>query len=388
MKHQLKNVLITGGRGPATLDMARQFARQGYKVYTVETHRVQYCLLSNAVRRNFIVPDPDVDEMAYIHALEDIVKRFKIALIVPNYDEIYYIGRHKAVFEPYADVFCSDMETIDRMNNKYKFMRFLETSGLHAPKSTLVKTLEAYHEQINRGALEFPHIVKSVYTAGGVQTFTVKSKEQALALNLKLPFLIQEFIPGKVYCTYSLAHEGKMNLHLTYEGQHAYRVNGAAICFQAVDHPGIRELVRAIVEKSGITGQVGFDIIEKPDGTLWPIECNPRVTSGIHLLEARHNVSEYITNPNKPFFELKEPLQRQISRIAMFLVFLSNNQTGFKKWFKDFRNAKEVVFDWKDPMPSFFLPFIGMHYLGKYIKYKKMPEENILLSKNWDLPEG
>ena len=52
--------------------------------------------------------------------------------------------------------------------------------------------------------------------------------------------------------------------------------------------PEVEELCRRFVKDTGYTGQLSLDIIISRTGdrvmTLNPLECNPRATSGIHLL--------------------------------------------------------------------------------------------------------
>jgi hypothetical protein len=45
------------------------------------------------------------------------------------------------------------------------------------------------------------------------------------------------------------------------------------------------EMARRIAAAVGGDGQLSYDVFVQADGTVAPIECNPRTVSGIHLLD-------------------------------------------------------------------------------------------------------
>ena len=60
---------------------------------------------------------------------------------------------------------------------------------------------------------------------------------------------------------------------------------GASYYFDPVEPELAIELERiATTLAQGVTGQFACDLRRDPDGRLWLIECNPRATSGLHLL--------------------------------------------------------------------------------------------------------
>ncbi len=49
-----------------------------------------------------------------------------------------------------------------------------------------------------------------------------------------------------------------------------------------------------MADATGMTGHLGFDLIVDADGRAWPIECNPRAVSGLHLFDAAPALAEAI----------------------------------------------------------------------------------------------
>jgi short-subunit dehydrogenase involved in D-alanine esterification of teichoic acids len=54
----MTNILLTGGRAPVTLDLARAFHRAGHTVFMAESLRGHLSQPSNAVKAHFVVPAP------------------------------------------------------------------------------------------------------------------------------------------------------------------------------------------------------------------------------------------------------------------------------------------------------------------------------------------
>ena len=53
-----------------------------------------------------------------------------------------------------------------------------------------------------------------------------------------------------------------------------------------MEHAAARAWVETFVAREGYTGQIAFDFIETEAGVMYALECNPRATSGVHLLAA------------------------------------------------------------------------------------------------------
>jgi hypothetical protein len=60
------NILLTGGRAPATLEIARAFHRAGHIVFMAESLPGHLSAPSNAVARDFLVPPPRQQMRAFL----------------------------------------------------------------------------------------------------------------------------------------------------------------------------------------------------------------------------------------------------------------------------------------------------------------------------------
>ena len=70
-------ILLTGGRAPVTLDLARRFKQYGYEVYVAESISYHLCRYSNSVKKSFLVPSPANYKSEYINELSSLIKKYK-----------------------------------------------------------------------------------------------------------------------------------------------------------------------------------------------------------------------------------------------------------------------------------------------------------------------
>lgn len=80
----MANVLLIGGRAPASLELARVFQAAGHTVFMAESLAWHLTRPSRAVARSYRVPPPRQAPARYVTALARIVERERIALLVPT----------------------------------------------------------------------------------------------------------------------------------------------------------------------------------------------------------------------------------------------------------------------------------------------------------------
>ena len=78
------NILLTGGRAPVTLELARLFSGAGHRVFVADSLPHHLCSYSRSVFKNFLVPPPRFDPTGFIDALVDIIETEKIDLLIPT----------------------------------------------------------------------------------------------------------------------------------------------------------------------------------------------------------------------------------------------------------------------------------------------------------------
>jgi hypothetical protein len=214
-------------------------------------------------------------------------------------------------------------------------------------------------------------VIKPVYSRFAVRTMILPTLKQALStltFDPRSNWVAQEYKEGRQICTYSICLNGRITAHTTYPAIFTAG-QGAAVSFQHINHPAIFKWVKTFVEKNEFTGQIAFDFIETANGQLYALECNPRATSGVHLLASHPNFIEAFLNPN---ILCINPIKDHSSMLATAMVFYGFVDAFKKKslltWFSAFFTSKDAIFSIKDPLP-FLLQ------LRSILSYKKIARE-------------
>jgi hypothetical protein len=118
----MNSVLITLGRLPKGLDIARSFHQAGWRVIIADPARDHLSRVSNHVAKSYQVPPPATQHMQYLNALRDIVAKETIDLIVPVSEEIMYVSLLKTDPKLKARLYSMDHEVIHRTHDKGAFI--------------------------------------------------------------------------------------------------------------------------------------------------------------------------------------------------------------------------------------------------------------------------
>jgi hypothetical protein len=76
-------ILLTNGRFPTALDLARQLHDVGHTIYVVDPVHFHICFFSRAVKKSFKVPAPHEDAAGFIQGVRKAIQEAKIQLIIP-----------------------------------------------------------------------------------------------------------------------------------------------------------------------------------------------------------------------------------------------------------------------------------------------------------------
>ena len=362
----MANILLTGGRAPATLELARIFHKAGHTVYAAESLADNLCASSHAVRGSYRVPPPRQQTAAFILALNELIQRLDIDLLLPTCEEVFYVAMGRAELSPHCTVFVEPLERLRTIHNKWTFNHLAHSYGLRVPQSYLIETQEDLKFAFER----LPRLVlKPVYSRFASRTLILPSFSQALsALQRDPPFqwIAQEFIAGEQLCTYSIVHQGHLTAHSAYRTEFTAG-QGATIAFKHADHPASLAWVQSFTAQFAYTGQIAMDFIETPT-EIYAIECNPRATSGVHLFASHPHFPNAFFDPHQPCLS-PNPDESSMLLAAMLLYGLpaSLRQQKFKQWLATFITSRDVIFTWQDPIPALFQPASILHYilLGK-----------------------
>jgi hypothetical protein len=98
------------------------------------------------------------------------------------------------------------------------------------------------------------------------------------------------------------------------------------------------------IEASGWNGQISFDMIRQADGSVLPLECNPRATSGLHFFTNATAFSDGVWNTRQIEPDVTGLLA---SRLALWVYGLPQaiKTARLAAFFASLRYAGEIL-DW------------------------------------------
>ena len=364
--HQ-KNILLTAGRSPLTLDLARQLQSAGHRVFIAETMKLHVCRFSKAVSKSFVIPSPRFHSENFVEALIKIVKDEKIDLIIPIYEEIVYISKALHRFPKECTIFCPPFETLNELHNKWLFYCKQRALGIEAPATYLITSAD----DLNKIDFSVPYALKACYSRASLNLKKVSSPHSVPALQIlpQNPWIAQEWLEGNKFCTYSICHQGSLLAHATYPVRYAIDGN-SCITFHAIEQPAIFNWIKNFVSLLNFSGQIAFDFIELPNKKLFAIECNPRATSGVHLFYEQDRIDEAFFNTAKTLICPKVGANKQIAAGMMLYGWKKSScrDNSLKKYFKELFSVTDVVFSLKDIKPFLLEPLV---FAGIWLNSKK-----------------
>jgi hypothetical protein len=289
------NLLFTSSRMPFALDEIRKFGRRGHRVFAADTIRSAPGSHSRWVGGRARLPPPQYQPLRFLDEVRGLVREHAIDLIVPCFEEVFYLARHREGLP----LFAPEFPLLAQLHDKASFNSLARSLGIAAPESFVAGDAAALSAAVAK--LE-RFVARPVWSRGGVDIYT-NAGPLAFALTLtdctptpEQPWIVQQYVDGVDLCTFSVAREGRVVAHCTY--RHPLEIeHGGGIVFESIDDPETLAVVQAIVGATCYHGQLGMDFRRQGD-QLVVLECNPRPTAGAHLISDEILVDAVLAPPN------------------------------------------------------------------------------------------
>jgi predicted ATP-grasp superfamily ATP-dependent carboligase len=349
----LATILLTGGRAPATLELARVFHRAGHRVMMAESLSWHLSRPSRAVAANYQVPPPRQRPVEFIQALAAIMRRERVDLLVPTCEEIYTVaGGRDALAAGGACVFAASLEQLRGLHDKWLFAQRARGYGLSVPDTRCLESADDLRAALAEGG---EVVLKPAYSRFAARTRLPPHSAAALAGARPSPgerWVAQALVSGREICTYSVAHQGRLAAHAAYPVEFTAG-RGATVAFRAIEHPAARAWVERFVAAEQFTGQIAFDFIETAAGEVTALECNPRATSGLHLLAGAPGLASAFFGPAR---DVITPAAARPAMLAAGMLLYSlpavRSRAAWRRWWAAVSGSRDVVFCWDDPLPA------------------------------------
>lgn len=380
-----KRILVSNGGKTKTLQLVRSFYAAGHSVFLTESYSFATNRYSRCVSRFYQTPSTS-NEREYIQSIVDIVKREKIDYFVPvshSSSECLDSLVKEALIPLNCETIHGDLEQVKMLSHKYLFIDRARSLGLNVPKSYLItdpKQILQFDFSKEKSSfilksIEYDFINRSNLVQLPCENLT--DYLNTLTINEESPWIMQEFIRGKEYCTHGTVRNGQLRLYTCCQSS-SWLLNYKHLSNKL----NILKWVEEFCQRANITGQASFDFIESDEnGLIYPLECNARTHTAIttfynHPLvaEAYFGTESLINGPIQPRSDARPTywLYHELWNVLK----IRSREDLIRQW-KIFYDGKEALFSIDDPLPFFLhytihLPRMILYHLQHRIYFRKI----------------
>ena len=244
---------------------------------------------------------PRGDDPNYAKVLLDICIKEHVDVVIPIMSaELVALAENEEMFRNAgATLSISNLESLKIANNKLALFEYMKANDIPVPKFWMVNSVEDVDAAIEH--IGVPVVFKTTEGSGSrgmriidpsKSRFDILFHEKPTSAYVTLqdfketlqegdmpPMLAMEYLPGHEYTVDMLCDNGKVLYNMCRRG---LNVQTSIILDGVVeDKPEITNLCAQVAEKLKLTGNIGFDVKERADGTPVIMECNPRATAGV-----------------------------------------------------------------------------------------------------------
>ena len=244
---------------------------------------------------------PRGDDPNYANAILDICIKEHVDVVIPIMSaELVALAENEEMFRKAGvTLSVSNLESLKIANNKLALFEYMKANDIPVPKFWMVNSVEDVDPAIEH--IGVPVVFKTTEGSGSrgmriidpsKSRFDILFHEKPTSAYVTLqdfketlqegdmpPMLAMEYLPGHEYTVDMLCDNGKVLYNMCRRG---LNVQTSIILDGVVeDKPAITALCAQVAEKLKLTGNIGFDVKERADGTPVIMECNPRATAGV-----------------------------------------------------------------------------------------------------------
>ena len=346
-----ERVLVTGARLPAALEIVRALRADGAEVWAADSLRLTPAGASRCAAGYVRFPSPALSPREFRDSVLAEVRRLGITTIVPVSEEVFALARLRESLPPTTRLFAPGFAELRALHSKWRVLELAADCGVRIPRTMRATSVE----ELREFGARFPDwILKPEFSRGGYAA-RVGLPTRAGEIPARLPWLVQECMTGREVSAFAIVDDGRVLSSCVYLPR--YRLGrGASMYFDPCESTGASAFIERFAARHNLTGQLGFDFIESGDGELALLECNPRTTSGVHLLNdgwARAFRGERIASAST---------RACCSRLAVLAfhgprALLAGRWSGLRA---DLARARDSCARRSDAAPAWVLPFTSL----------------------------
>jgi len=275
------------------LAAVRGLHADGFLVGATAEHRGAPGLWSRGCAEGFTGAPPLEEPQALVGFLERIVAAGRYRVLLAGTDEaLFAISRYRAELDGSVELGLPDHEVVSGAFDRTVLARAAARAGLNSPQSILCSTdAEAMSAATTLG---FPVLLKPVMaileTEGRVERWPSRRAGDERSLTDELerfrpPLIVQRCEPGRVASFAGVVAEGRLLAVVFSRYLRTWPPEAGNAAFSRTEEPppGLVQAMESMLGEIGWEGLFELELIERRDGTLLPIDFNPRVHGSLAL---------------------------------------------------------------------------------------------------------
>lgn len=349
------SVLITGARAAAALDLARDFVAAGWQVHLADCNSAFMARWSTAPYSVHRYPSPVEDRLGFRRKITTLIEQVEPALVIPCCEEIFHLSAPALASLFGNRLFAPPLPILRNLHDKLAFSEACLELHLPVPE---IQRLDTEFDLAYAANDHRNWVFKPRFSRFGELTLVGPSKSQLsfIADIDRSHWFAQRRIYGMEASFYAIAQEGILLAFSAYRSD--WRLpGGASFAFEAVEKcqaDKLTNLAAVIAKHFHISGQFSCDVIFDADKIPWLIECNPRATSGIHLLSGEGHLAHAMANRIAiPHGKTQNPTYLGPAMI-LFGLPLALRSRKFGHWLQTFFCGRDII-----SRPGDRLPLVG-----------------------------
>ena len=376
-------VLITSSRMPFALDAIRKLGERGHEVYASDSYENSPGSHSRYLAGHFVTASPEGDPEGFAADVERIAGENEIELVLPMFEEVFYLTAQHERLSAVTRLYAPPFQTLAQVHDKGTFQELCDRLEIRTPQTVLCHTRKELDDAIGR----FPeYFARAAFSRGGVGLLT---NTGPLAGHLSPgdchpteanPWLVQEFVGGPMHCTYSALHGGRVASHMSYRAPRQWE-HSTGIQFLSVDPTDTLPTVERLGSDLSWEGQMSLDFIETSEGLVM-IECNPRPTDGVLLMEPEE-LERGLLAPEEVTLLVPAGREAQLD-FAVFAQIFKEPMREAPMTIHDLAKIHGTDRGWRDAMPKLY-SFLA---LGRFEKLSLRDREQLFVAMadgiTWD----
>ena len=327
----------------------------------------QLCSVSRAVTKTFQVAPPNTDIEGWERDILDIIERENVTDLIPTSEEVCHIANLAPRLPDTTRYVGPSAQWIAQWHDKLQFVNYAISRGVTAP--SVYTTADGESRALIR---QTECVLKPRRGCSGTAV-------SFLPPGSTLPppsqdMLLQRRVQGNHLYTLSWVDAGEVKATASYRGStHSGTV---AVGFQSAPTPfSVKQWIEQFVADTDVSGFLSFDFILDRSGIPWGIECNPRLSSGVHFVdEAWLGAAVMGEDMGAPSIT---PAGKRVQWSYSTLTEAYKHLFRFQipeliRCLRDLFISRDAVWSWRDPLPFFLMTPLCWEFIWRSIR-ERMP---------------